>query len=628
MLAPGWLLARSLGIRSASATLAWSLILVFAALAATFAFGGTLSLTLLLLAIAAAVAVAIAAQRGFRRVETLPGRSRAFFWGAIVGLLLWVAAPTVQGDGLFHLARIRKLLDLHDLSLDRVSEFADGSLHPGYAFPLWHGFLALIAKLAGEDPERVVVHLPSILAPLAVVVAFEAGWALFRRTWAAGVTAGAQVAMICFAPGTGGAYVFLSLPATASRQLLVPAALALALETIRAPSRALVLSTAASGLALAAVHPTYAIFLWIPFVGFLVVRALWDRADVRPGVLALGSLVVPAALFMLWLRPIVNDTRSVSPGCRGAAARVRAVPRPARRPLGHVVQPRTRGVHARRCGGDRGAPARPACRPRGTAALGGVRRGRLARGVRGHAAAVPLSVARRPRLDLAGATRGGLPSLRLRLRGRHGRARAARRAHPAPALARRGHVPPDRLSGRLRLRAQRTRLPRGSPGSSVVGAVVALVVGLLRRRPALETGAALAAAAFLIPVVAGGLLDLRPAAACPRSRRFRTGSCAPCATSVAAGDVVFSDPETSFRLAAFAPVYIAVGSARSRRRHGEEPAVRARARRSPLPRDRRRRDSARGTAPSTSSSTASDEARSSICRGLPRRALRALPVPA
>ena len=228
-------------------------------------------------------------------------------------MLLWVAAPTVQGDGLFHLARIRKLLDLHDLSLDRVSEFADGSLHPGYAFPLWHGFVALIAKVAGEDPERVVVHLPSILAPLAVVVAFEAGWALFRRTWAAGVTAGAQVAMICFAPGTGGAYVFLSLPATAARQLLVPAALALALETIRAPSRALVLSTAASGLALAVVHPTYAIFLWIPFVGFLVVRALWDRADVRPGVLALGSLVVPAALFMLWLRPIVNDTRSVSP---------------------------------------------------------------------------------------------------------------------------------------------------------------------------------------------------------------------------------------------------------------------------------------------------------------------------
>ena len=243
----------------------------------------------------------------------MPGRPWALFWGAVVGLLVWVAAPTVQGDGLFHLARARKLLSLDALSLDRVSEFADGSLHPGYAFPLWHGFIALIAKVAGEDPERVVVHLPSILAPLAVVVAFEAGWALFRRTWAAGVTAGAQVAMICFAPGLGGAYVFLSLPATAARQLLVPAALALAFESVRSPSLGLVASTAAAGLALAVVHPTYAIFLWIPFVGFLATRALWERKDLRNGTLALVALVVPAALFLLWLRPIVNDTRSVSP---------------------------------------------------------------------------------------------------------------------------------------------------------------------------------------------------------------------------------------------------------------------------------------------------------------------------
>jgi hypothetical protein len=294
VLAPGWLLAWALGVRSAAATLAWSLAVVFAALIVTFAVGATLTLTLLLLVAAAIAACALGWSRRRPRVPGVPGRAWAFFWGGVVGLVIWVAAPMVQGDGLFHLARARKLLDLDSLALDRVSEFADGSLHPGYAFPLWHGFVALVAKVAVVDPEQVVVHLPSILAPLAVVVAFEAGWALFRRTWAAGATAGAQVAMICFAPGEGGAYVFLSLPATAARQLLVPAALALAFETIRSPSRALVLSTAAAGLALAVVHPTYAIFLWIPFVGFLGVRALWERKDLRRGALALAALVVPA----------------------------------------------------------------------------------------------------------------------------------------------------------------------------------------------------------------------------------------------------------------------------------------------------------------------------------------------
>ena len=174
---------------------------VFLALAVTFPLGSTSTLTLVVLVIVALGALAVGVQRGWRPAEQVPARAWALFWGAIVGLVIWIAAPTVQGDGLFHLARVRKLLDLDGLSLDRVSEFSDGSLHPGYAFPLWHGFLALVAKVAHEDPEQVVVHLPSILAPLAVVVAFEAGWAPFRRTWAAGATAGAQVGMLSWIVG-------------------------------------------------------------------------------------------------------------------------------------------------------------------------------------------------------------------------------------------------------------------------------------------------------------------------------------------------------------------------------------------------------------------------------------------
>ena len=390
VLAPGWLLARTFGVRSVSATLAWSLVTIFGALAVTFALGSTLTLTLLLLVVVMLAAGVVGIQRGWRPAEAVPGRAWALFWGAVVGLLVWVAAPTVQGDGLFHLARARKLLSLDALSLDRVSEFADGSLHPGYAFPLWHGFIALIAKVAGEDPERVVVHLPSILAPLAVVVAFEAGWALFRRTWAAGVTAGAQVAMICFAPGLGGAYVFLSLPATAARQLLVPAALALAFESC----------------------------------AFAIARA--GRIDGRGGS---GSGRRPSDLCDLPLDPVrrlPRDARSVGEEgpaqrdararrarrpCRAllalaapnrerhalgvarrrrASARIRAVPGPARRPLRHVVQPRARGVHPSRCGRDRGAAPHSAGRACGAASVGGVRRRRVARCLRRDAAAVPL----------------------------------------------------------------------------------------------------------------------------------------------------------------------------------------------------------------------------------------------
>ena len=556
VLAPGWLLARTLGVRNVSASLAWSLVAVFGALAITFALGSTLTLTLALLVL---VAVGAAVLRRFRRwpaAETVPRRAWVFFWGAIVGVLLWIAAPSVQGDGLFHLARARKLLELDDLSLDRVSEFADGSLHPGYAFPLWHGFIALIAKVAGEDPERVVTHLPSILAPLAVLVAFEAGWALFRRTWAAGVTAAAQVAMIAFAPGMGGAYVFLSLPATSSRQLLVPAALALALESVRPRSLGLVASTAAAGFVLAVVHPTYAIFLWIPFVGFLVVRALWERADVRNGVLALGALVVPAALFLLRLRPIVSDTRSVSPD---ADELQRAFEQYGSQ---LVVHSETSYNLAPEVFTRAGAVA--------IAALlliplaGFAARRRWAAYVVGGSLAVfaamllpflftsladlvSISQARRAAgfLPFAFAFAGGMAVL-------------ARLVGPLLLPLALGFgmflqiVYPGDFDYVLR-----DPSPAWIAWFAVVGAGVALVVGFVRRRPALETGASLAAAAFLIPVYGGGLLDWkRPDP--PEIATISQGLVGAVHDDVEAGSIVYSDSETSFRLAAFAPVYIAV----------------------------------------------------------------------
>ena len=557
VLAPGWLLARTLGVRSVSATLAWSLVTIFGALAVTFAFGSTLTLTLMLLAVVVLAAVAVRIQRGWRPAEAVPGRAWAFFWGAVVGLVIWVAAPSVQGDGLFHLARARKLLSLDALSLDRVSEFADGSLHPGYAFPLWHGFIALIAKVAGEDPERVIVHLPSILAPLAVVVAFEAGWALFRRTWAAGVTAGAQVAMICFAPGLGGAYVFLSLPATAARQLLVPAALALAFESVRSPSVGLVASTAAAGLALAVVHPTYAIFLWIPFVGFLATRALWERKDLRNGTLALVALVVPASLFLLWLRPIVNDTRSVSPD----ADELRRAFEQYRGQL--VVHSDTSYNLAPEVFTRAGAVAIAALLLIPLAGLAARRR--WAAYVVGGSLAVfavmllpflftsladlvSISQARRAAgfLPFAFAFAGGFGVL-------------ARLVGPLllPLALGAGMffqiVYPGDFDYVLKDPA-----PAWIAWFAVIGAVVALVVGLMRRRPALETGAALASAAFLIPVVGGGLLDWRPPPP-PAIATLSSGLVDAVRHKVEPGTIVFSDPETSFRLAAFAPVY--VGSA-------------------------------------------------------------------
>ncbi len=555
VLAPGWIVARALGVRRLAATLAWSLVTVFLALLVVFALGSTLTAALLILLLVALVGLTLGLVRDWPDAPSVPRRGWVVFWGAIVGVLLWVVAPSPEGDGLFHLARVRKLMELDALSLERVSEFADGSLHPGYAVPLWHGFVGLIAKIAGEDPERVVTHLPSILAPIAVLIAFEMGWALFRRGWAAGATAGAQVAMICFAPGMGGSYVFLSLPATSSRQLIVPAALALAFETIRAPSFGLVASTGAAALVLAVVHPTYAIFLWIPFAGFLAVRALWERKDVRSGSLALGALVVPAALFMLWLRPIVQDTRSVSPD---ADELQRAFDQYGSQLVIHSDTSYNLAPEVFTRAGAVAIAALLLIPLAGFAA-----RRRWAAYVVGGSIAVfavmllpflftalsdlvSISQARRAAgfLPFAFAFAGGMGVL-ARLIG--------------PLLI------PIALGAGMFLQivypgdfdyVLKNPAPAWIAWFAALGAVAALVVGFVRRRPALETGAAIAAAAFLTPVIGGGLLEWnRPDP--PELATLTPGLVQALRDDVEAGVVVFSDVETSFRLAAYAPVYIA-----------------------------------------------------------------------
>jgi hypothetical protein len=312
LLLPGAMVARALGLRGASVTLAWSLALLFGALAVTFAVGTSLTLALVLLLGAGIVALPFA--RRAPRPERMPGRWWVLGAGLVLGVLLWHVAGEIGGDGLFHLARVRKLEAFDSLSLEAVDEFADGGLHPGYAFPLWHGFLALVARVAFLDPSDVVLHEASVLAPLALLVAYEAGYALFRRVGPAVAVVCAQVGVTALAPSNGGAYTALDLPATGSRQLLVPAAIALTLVYVERPNRRVLASVAAAGLVLAVVHPTYAIFLWLPFAGFLVVRSLAAREEFKRIAAALTALVLPAAAYFAWLLPVVRDTASHAPG--------------------------------------------------------------------------------------------------------------------------------------------------------------------------------------------------------------------------------------------------------------------------------------------------------------------------
>jgi hypothetical protein len=313
VLLPGWLIARAFGLRSTSATLAWALAALTVALGVVFAVRGSFWLALLVL-LALSVAALVLGSRGTRREQSpIKGRHAAALAGLVLGALLWHVAPkTLAGDTPFHLARVRKLVDLGSLTPWRLDELVGGGLHPGYAFPLWHAFLAAVAKLAGVDPALVVQHESALLLPIAVLVAFEAGAVLFRSPLLGAVTAAAQVALIGWSPGHGGVYPLLTRPAPSARQLLVPAALTLVFMHTREPSWTTLLSLGVAALALALVHPTYAAFLCIPIAGWLVVRALVDRPDARRIAAGLAAVAIPTAAVALALLPLKHDMLSHS----------------------------------------------------------------------------------------------------------------------------------------------------------------------------------------------------------------------------------------------------------------------------------------------------------------------------
>jgi hypothetical protein len=93
---------------------------------------------------------------------------------------------------------------------------------------------------------------------------------------------------------------------------------------------------------------------------------------------------------------------------------------------------------------------------------------------------------------------------------------------------------------------------------AVAGSVAAVVVGFRwRRRQPLEDTAAIAAAFFLAPVVVVGLAKWDPVPTPPASL-LSPGLVEALRAQVSEGSVVYSDQETSYRVAAYAPVYIAV----------------------------------------------------------------------
>jgi hypothetical protein len=321
LLLPGGLILRVVGWpenlgAALAASFALSLAVVFACMAFVFVVGGSIAdgaVALGVVVLAALVPAALTRSAEERGAED----RRPALWVLLGSLplvaLVWWAAGPIQGDGLFHLARVRKLQEFETLTnVGVVNQFQDGSIHSGYAFPLWHGALALVGQLAGVDAAQVFLYLPALLAPLLLIVLYGAGSTLFGH-WAGGVAVVAVQVAAVFSrggvqAGTGG-FEHLAQAPVVGRTLLGAVVLALAFAFVAQGRRGLLVPLAAAGFALAVIHPTYNPYAVVVLAGFCVARLLlsgWADGSAKRIAVAAGTVLVPFGLFLVWLFPLAR----------------------------------------------------------------------------------------------------------------------------------------------------------------------------------------------------------------------------------------------------------------------------------------------------------------------------------
>jgi hypothetical protein len=558
LLIPGALIARALRLPAVAEAAALSLGVLFLGLLATFALGTSILLTLIVLGAAASVALPFA-------MREEPIRQHWAVWavagaGAAYALLIWRFGTNLGGDALFHLARVRKLETFDALSVDAVGEFADGGPHPGYAFPLWHAFLALVSKLAGVDPTHVVLDEAAILVPLAFVLTFEAGRALFNSLWGGVAVLAGQVAITGLAPGDGGAYDSLALPATAARQLLLPMVLASLFLLIRERRPVFAIPAAAASLTIAFAHPTYSLFLLVVLAGFAVVRAIWARRDLLMTAGGLAAVGLPTAAVFLWLTPIVEDTAGHTPTREEVR---RALDRYARE---LDVDSLERYALAPEVFGRRGAVAVAALAAIPLAAFAA--RSRWAAFVVGGSLPI-LILTLAPILFPSFADLVSISQAR-RIAGFMPYAFAFAGGCAVLAGFLRGAALPVGLAAGLWLQLTwpgdfGPRLDHGGPAFAtwvaLVAGIAAVPAGIViqRRWGSIERRglyAGLTALLFVLPAAVHGMREWREP---PGPRVPLTPGLVEALRELPEGSVVFSDLETSYRIGALAPVYVAAG---------------------------------------------------------------------
>ncbi len=126
----------------------------------------------ILLAAWAVLAQRRRARRGDRVIPVARGWSLATSASVLVAAAMaWVIRGSVRLDGLYHIALSRKLVELAHPNFDNVNRFADGGPNPAYALPGWHALVGWCGWITHVDPVVAWEIMPVLVVAVGVLAA-------------------------------------------------------------------------------------------------------------------------------------------------------------------------------------------------------------------------------------------------------------------------------------------------------------------------------------------------------------------------------------------------------------------------------------------------------------------------
>ena len=123
----------------------------------------------------AAAAVLVTRRRRRANALTVPTAVGWSRWtSALVvfaALFAWGVRGAIRLDGLYHVSLSRKLVELAAPNFDNVNRFIDGGPNPTYALPGWHALVGWTGWLTGTDPIVAWEVMPVLVVALGVLAA-------------------------------------------------------------------------------------------------------------------------------------------------------------------------------------------------------------------------------------------------------------------------------------------------------------------------------------------------------------------------------------------------------------------------------------------------------------------------